>query len=143
MVYTEHQELGRKANMSRDATIKPVHQRLSVLELGRRLNNVSEACRQGGISRTIFYDYKRRFDEQGLVGLKDLPPIPKPHPFTTAPVLVERILELSLLHPARSCNLVSGRLHQEGVVVSYPTVQNILVKQGLRTHDDRCLKLEA
>jgi transposase InsO family protein len=128
--------------MNTDATTKLAHQRLSVLELAQRLNNVSEACRQRGISRTIFYEYKRRFDEQGLDGLVDLPPIPKAHPFTTAPAVVERILELSLLHPARGCNFLSDQLRQEGVVVSYPTVQNILTKHGLRTRYDRWLRLE-
>jgi ACT domain-containing protein len=40
---------------------KLAHQRLSVLELGEALGNVSEACRRRGISRTQFYEYKRRF----------------------------------------------------------------------------------
>lgn len=128
--------------MNTDATTKLAHQRLSVLELAQRLNNVSEACRQRGISRTIFYEYKRRFDEQGLDGLKDLPPIAKSHLFTTSPEVVERIIELSLLHPARGCNFISDHLRQEGVVVSYPTVQNILNKHSLRTRYDRWLRLE-
>jgi hypothetical protein len=32
-----------------------------VLELAERLGNVAEACRRGGIDRTSFYDWKRRF----------------------------------------------------------------------------------
>jgi len=40
---------------------KLAHQRLSVLELAQTLGNVSEACRQRGMSRTQFYEYKRRF----------------------------------------------------------------------------------
>lgn len=119
--------------MNTDATTKLAHQ---------RLNNVSEACRQRGISRTIFYEYKRRFDEQGLEGIKDLPPIPKSHPFTTAPEVVERIFELSLLHSARGCNFLSDQLRQEGIVMSYPTAQNILTKQCLRTRYERWLRLE-
>ena len=129
--------------MNTDATSKLVRQRLSVLELAERLNNVSEACRQRGISRTIFYEYKRRFDEQGLEGLKDLPPIAKSHPFSTAPEVVARIVEVSLLHPARGCNFISDQLRLEGIFVSYPTVQNILNKQGLRNRYDRWLRLEA
>jgi hypothetical protein len=79
---------------------KLARQRLSVLELAEALGNVSEACRQRGMSRTQFYEYKRRFQTHGLEGLKDLPPIPKEHPFTTSPQVVERILALSLEHPA-------------------------------------------
>jgi len=58
---------------------KVARQRLSVLELAQALGNVSEACRQRGMSRTQFYEYKRRFQTHGLEGLKDLPPIPKDH----------------------------------------------------------------
>ena len=47
--------------------------RLSVLELAEALGNVSEACRRRGISRTQFYEYKRRFQTHGIEGLKDLP----------------------------------------------------------------------
>jgi hypothetical protein len=50
------------------------HHRLGVLELAQALGNVSAACRHRGMIRGKFYDYKRRFELQGLEGLKDLPP---------------------------------------------------------------------
>jgi len=42
---------------------KIAHQRLSVLQLAEVLGNVSEACRQRDISRTQFYEYKRRVSD--------------------------------------------------------------------------------
>ena len=54
---------------------KLAHRRMTVLELAEQLGSVSEACRRGGIDRTSFYDWKRRFQLQGLDGLKDLPPV--------------------------------------------------------------------
>ena len=62
-----------------------VRQRLNLLQLAEALGNVSEACRRRGISRTQFYEYRRRFRAHGLEGLKDLPPIHKSHPLTTPP----------------------------------------------------------
>jgi hypothetical protein len=59
----------------RDAGSKLAQQRLSVLELAKELGNVAEACRQRGLDRTSFYEWKRRFQTQGFEGLKDLPPI--------------------------------------------------------------------
>jgi hypothetical protein len=79
-----------------NAEDKLIRQRLSVLELAQTLGNVSEACRQRGVSRTQFYEYKRRFQTHGLEGLKDLPPIHHSHPFTTPPEIAERILAMSL-----------------------------------------------
>jgi hypothetical protein len=77
---------------------KLAHRRMTVLELAERLGNVSEACRRGGIDRTSFYDWKRRFQLQGLDGLKDLPPVAKSHPMTTPVEVVARLLELAA-HP--------------------------------------------
>jgi len=54
---------------------KLAQQRLSVLQLAEAWNNVSEACRQRGVSRTQFCEYNRRFQTHGMEGLKDLPPI--------------------------------------------------------------------
>lgn len=78
-------------------------QRLNVLQLAEALGNVSEACRQRGMTRTQFYEYKRRFQTHGLEGLKDLPPIHKTHTQTTPPEIVEKIIDFSLQHPGWSC----------------------------------------
>lgn len=63
------------------------------------LRSVSEVCRHRGVSRTRFYEYKRRFQTHGIDGLKDLPPIAKYHPMTTPDHVVEKVLELALEHP--------------------------------------------
>jgi transposase InsO family protein len=121
---------------------KLAHQRLSVLQLAEMLGNVTEACRQRDISRTQFYEYKRRFQTHGLEGLKDLPPIHKSHPFTTPPETVEKILNLSMEHPAWGCDRLSDQLMLEGIKVSSPTVQDILIKNGMGSRYERLMKLE-
>ena len=128
--------------MSMQAEEKVARQRLSVLQLAELLGNVSGACRQRGMTRTQFYDYKRRFELQGLEGLKDLPPIHKTHPQTTPPETVERILALSLEHPAWGCVRLSERLKLDGVSVSSPTIQSILIKHQMGTKFERLLRLE-
>ena len=81
---------------AKDPVEKLAHRRMTVLELAERLGNVAEACRRGGIDRTSFYDWKRRF-QRSLDGLKDLPPIAKSHPMTP-PEVVARLEALALLH---------------------------------------------
>jgi transposase InsO family protein len=127
---------------AKDANEKLAHRRLTVLELAERLGNVAEACRRGGIDRTSFYDWKRRFQLQGLDGLKDLPPIARSHPMTTAPEVVERIVALALLHPAYGCNRLEALLALEGRRLSAITIQKILNDQGLGTRHERWLALE-
>lgn len=121
---------------------KLAHQRLSVLQLAEMLGNASEACRQRDISRTQFYEYKRRFQTHGLEGLKDLPPIHKTHPFTTPPETVEKVVNLSIAHPTWGCNRLSDHLKLEGVNISSPTVQDILIKNQMGSRYERLLKLE-
>jgi len=129
--------------MNRNPEEKIARQRLSVLELAQVLGNVSEACRRRGISRTTFYEYKQRFEQDGLEGLRDLPPIPKSHPMATPEEHVRRLLEVSLEHPAWGCDRLSAHLKLEGVSISGPTIQRILNKNDLRTRYDRWLRLEA
>jgi len=121
---------------------KVVRHRLSALELAEVLGNVSEVCRRRGISRSQFYEYKRRFQTHGLEGLKDLPPVHKTHPMTTPPETVRKILDLSMKNPMWGCVRLSNQLRLMGVSVSSPTIQNILIKQGLASRYDRLLKLE-
>lgn len=121
---------------------KIARQRLSVLQLAETLDNVSEACRQRGMTRTQFYEYKKRFQTFGFEGLKDLPPIHKTHPQTTPPEVVARILELALTHPSKGCKYISDLLRLEGRYVSGPTVRSILDKHELGTRFQRLLKLE-
>lgn len=124
------------------AEAKLAKQRLSVLELAERLGNITEACRRGGMHRSQFYEFKRRFQTHGLEGLKDLPPIPKSHPMTTPEGVVKQILEFSLAHPAWGCVRLSDTLKLQGISVSSPVIQNILIKHGMASRYDRWLKLE-
>ena len=128
--------------MNEAAEIKLAKQRLSALQLAEALGNVTEACRRRGISRTQFYEYKRRFQTHGLEGLKDLPPVHKSHPQTTPPEVVEKILELSLANPMWGCVRLSDQLKLMGISVSSPTIQKILIKHGMGSRYQRLLKLE-
>jgi transposase InsO family protein len=126
----------------KDPATKVAHHRLSVLQLAQELNSVSKACRQAGMDRTSFYEWKRRFQTHGLAGLKDLPPIPKSHPATTAEPIQERIIALALEHPTRGCDFLSAQLALEGITVSGVTVQSILNKRELGSRYERLLALE-
>lgn len=125
-----------------DATTKLASHRLQVLELAETLRNVSEACRRRGMSRSQFYEFKRRFQLHGLEGLKDLPPIHKNHPQATSADLEQRLLDMSEDAPSWGCKRLSAQLKLEGLSLSPVTVQKILRKHGLADRYQRLLKLE-
>jgi len=125
-----------------DAATKLARQRLSVLELAEILGNVSEACRRRGISRSQFYEYKRRFQTHGLEGLKDLPPIPKATLRRHRRRWCGGSWRRQPKHPAWGCNRLEGLLKAEGVPVSAVTIQKILNEKDLGTRHARWLALE-
>jgi len=59
---------GKTKITTKDPALKLAHKRLTVLQLAESLGNVSEACRRGGLDRTSFYEYKRRFQTPGIEG---------------------------------------------------------------------------
>jgi transposase InsO family protein len=130
----------RRADKDR-ATQLALH-RLSVLVLAQELGSISEACSLRSMDRASFYKWKRRFQTQGLEGLKDLPPIPRSHPATTPVPVQERVAALALQHPARGCDFLSGELAREAISLSGVTVQSILNKRGLGSRHERLQALE-
>ncbi|QQE81040.1 helix-turn-helix domain-containing protein [Alicyclobacillus sp. SO9] len=42
---------------------------MSLLQLAERYGNVSKVCRDHSISRSMFYRYKRRYEQYGFQGL--------------------------------------------------------------------------
>ena len=115
---------------------------MTLLQLAERLRNVSEACRRRGVSRSQFYEYKRAFQEQGLQGLVDRPPVPKSFPSETPSDVKEKVISLSVAHPLWGQMRISDQLRLQGVSVSASTVRNIWMKEGLETRYKRILRLE-
>ena len=128
--------------VAKDPQLKLAYKRLTVLELAETLGNITKACRQMGMDRTSFYEWKKRFKAQGIEGLKDLPPIHESHPQTTPDHIVEKIKRLAKKHPSKGCGYISHLLNLEGNYVSKVTVQEILNKNGLGSRYDRWLELE-
>lgn len=127
----------RKGN----SAVELARERLRVLEMARTIGNVSVACRETGVDRTRFYAWRRRYAEQGFEGLKDRPPVHRSHPQATPSEVIERIRGLALEHPAWGCGRISAHLRLDGVSVSSPTAQAILIRHGMGTRMQRLLKL--
>ncbi len=84
------------------------------------------------VSRSQFYEYKRSFQEYGLEGLVDKPPIPATHPNQIRDATKERIVRLSLEHPAFSLQRIADQLALEGLSVCPTTYRNVWIKENLK-----------
>jgi len=121
---------------------KLAHKRLTLLQLAEKLGNISKACRMHKVSRSQFYEYKRSFQEFGLDGLIDKPPIPGPHPNELSEGIKRRIIELSLEHPAFGQQRIADQLALEGISACPTSIRNVWIKAGMETKYKRLLKLE-
>jgi len=117
--------------------------RLRALQRADELGNVSAACREAEISRTLYYRWRKRFTDYGIDGL---------HPRRTAlrpgrPVQLDttkerRIVAMALTWPTWGPQRVSDQLALEGVTVSATTVWRALHRLGSGTRAQRLLVLE-
>lgn len=121
---------------------KIAHNRMTLLQLAEGLRNVSEACRRRGVSRSQFYEYKRAFQARGFDGLMDQLPIPKNFPHATPAEVIDRVIAISIEHPAWGPQKAADHLQLEGISVSPSTVRNLRAKEGLETKYKRILRLE-
>jgi transposase len=71
------------------------NRRLAVLQHAEEVSgSVAAACRYYGISRTVFYRWKKRYEDGGLDGLKDRSSASMHCPTTTPPEVVAKIIHL-------------------------------------------------
>ena len=117
--------------------------RLRVLQRAEELGNVSAACREAGISRTLFYRWRKRFACYGIDGLHPKRTAMRPgRPVQLDTVKERRIVAMALASPAWGPKRISLQLEREGVCVSPSTVWRSLNRLGLGTRIQRLLVLE-
>lgn len=126
----------------KDPVEKIALQRMRTLQLADELKNVARACREGGMDRTSFYEWKRRFQLHGLDGLKDQPPVRKTHPNKTPEHVAQTVLDVSRKHPEFGCKRVALELGIQGLSISHFTVQEIFKRHGRANLLSRLLELE-
>lgn len=117
--------------------------RLRVLQRAQELGNVSAACREAGISRTLFYRWRRRFILYGVDGLHPRRTASRPGRQTQLdPAKQRRIIAMALAWPAWGPQRLSLQLEREGLVVSPSTIWRALRRVNLGTRVQRLLVLE-
>jgi len=123
-----------------------MHHRCAVIQRAAALGNVSQACREFGISRTLFYRWRKRLLRYGPAGLRPRPAHPTRWPRQAAPALEHAILAYALLWPTHGPARIAAQLKQPrwgSWRISASGVYSILRRQGLQTRWERLTRLEA
>lgn len=118
--------------------------RRAVIQHAATLGNVTQACREFGISRTLFYRWRRRLLRYGPDGLRPRPVRPTRWPRQATPALEHAVLAYALLWPTHGPARIAAQLRQPrwgGWRVSGSGVYSILRRHGLQTRWERLTRL--
>ena len=119
-----------------------LYKKMSVPELNQLLSNASAACQQHNMSRSHFFELKKRFQSSGYGRFERFTRNSKNPPPKNIERIIEAILSLSFDHPGWGCVRLSQTLNSQGVSISSPTVQKILIKHNMGNKNERLCKLE-
>lgn len=117
--------------------------RVRVLREAERTGNVSATCRRHGVSRTVFYRLRRRFEQYGTDGVH-----PKRRraavgrPSALSVQTERRVIAFALAWPTSGPQWLSDQLAREGVTIAPVTVWRLLRRHQLGTRRARLAVLE-
>jgi transposase InsO family protein len=117
--------------------------RVRVLREAERTGNVSATCRRHGVSRTVFYRLRRRFEQYGADGVH-----PKRRgasvgrPTALSVQTERRVIAFALAWPTSGPQWLSDQLAREGVTIAPVTVWRLLRRHQLGTRRARLAVLE-
>ena len=117
--------------------------RRRLLELADELDNISEACRMMGVSRTRYYEWKKIADRYGLDALTPKDRRAPQMPNATPTWVVGELLTLAVSEPTLGCRQYADRLGDRGHDIGKSTVQDILVRHGLGKRSQRVARAAA
>ena len=96
--------------------------------------NISDLCRQAGVSRKTGYKWLARYDEAGVAGLEDMSRRPRKSPLAVSDAVETLILQLRTAHPnwgsKKLAVLAARRLPKEDAP-SRGTIDRMLTRLGL------------
>jgi transposase-like protein len=119
-----------------------VQKKLEVLELAEKLGSITKACNDKKIDRSTFYKWQKQFQAGNLSGLERKPKSVSTDVFRIKADISEQVLDFSLVRPEWGCDRVALALKKEGINISSPTVQRILLNAELGSVSQRLFRLE-
>jgi len=123
--------------MTQDEII--LRHRINLLLRAKTIKSISAACREYGVSRTVYYKYKQRYETYGIEGLKDKIRKTPVMPNATKEKIVKKVLAIAKKYPTYGPARLANEL---GNIICSATVYNILKRHGLSKKIDRLLALE-
>jgi transposase len=103
----------------------------------RENKNITDTCKVFNLSRTIYYEWLRRFNQFGYLGLMDKEKSKPQMPNQIKPDKEQIILNYILAYPTHGPRRIANELVQQGIIISETGVYHVLRRRGLNHRLDR------
>ncbi len=107
------------------------HRKYMILEYALGSGNVRKACRDFGVPRSTFYEWKKAYAEGGKAGLLRKKPIARSHPRQIPPEYVEKILQLRTKYHLGPQRIAWDLERYHGFKTSCSSVYRTLKRNGI------------
>jgi transposase InsO family protein len=119
-----------------------IKRKMNVLDLGRELGNISDACRKLGISRQHYYDIRKAVTEEGVQGLLEKSRKMARVRNRVDSDVEEAILQYALEYPTHGQVRVANELRKKGLDISAGGVRSVWLRHELEIKSKRLKRLE-
>ena len=110
---------------------RDINRKLKILRHGTNTGNISKTCRYFGISREIFYQWRRTYAEKGESGLINSKPCPENPKLRVPAPIAEKILYLRQTYHLGAMRISWFLERYHGIKVSSGGVYGVLKRNGL------------
>lgn len=119
-----------------------INRKVNIVELAQKLGNISEACRNLGVSRQHYYDIKTAITEDGIEGLLEKSRKTPRVANRISPEIEKMVLDYALEFPTHGQVRVENELKAKGIRISSGGVRGIWGRHNLLRKADRLKRLE-